>query len=234
MAAARDGHPELGEDVAHVPVHRPLAQDQLGGDGPVGPAGGDQAQDLDLPRGQPTRRPGPAPPGQRLQPGQVGGGAEPLEGPAGGVQLHRRRVLVAEGAAGQPDQHPGPGRLVRRLQLPPRRPGAAQRGQGGHGVALGQQDGALGVGGRGPQQRRVQLGGGGVQLLGRRPGGRQVAAGQGDLHSGRQQPAPGPAGRWPRQGPGGSPPAAAAACPWASRSRARPGWGSRPHRLARR
>ena len=233
MAAARDGTPSLVKMLLTCRSTVRSLRTSSAAMARLVSAGGDQAQHLDLPRGQPTARPGSRP-GRPAPPAGPGRGRRrAVEGPAGGVQLHRRRVLVAEGAAGQPDQHPGPCRLVRRLQLPPGRPGAAQRDQGGRGVALGQQYGALGVGGRGPQQRRVQLGGGGVQLLGRRPGGRQVAGGQGDLDGGRQQPAR--SGRsvassrtrriaaW-----------AAAACPWASRSRASPGWGSRPHRLARR
>src|SRR5829696_2939634 len=103
------GHPELGEDVADVAVHGALAQHQLGGDGPVGLAGGDQPQHLDLAGGQAAGRPGRAAGGQRLDPGQVGGGPEPLVGPAGRVQLQGGRVLVAQGPAGQPDALPGPG-----------------------------------------------------------------------------------------------------------------------------
>ena len=38
------GHAQLDEDVADVPIHRPLAEDQLSGDVPRGSAGGDQLQ----------------------------------------------------------------------------------------------------------------------------------------------------------------------------------------------
>src|SRR4029453_13005293 len=59
-------------------------------------------------------RPGARPPaGQPLQAGQVRGGAQLLEDSPGRVQLEGRRVLVAEGPAGQAGARPGPGRLVR-------------------------------------------------------------------------------------------------------------------------
>ena len=50
------GQIELGEDVAEVTGHRLLADGQLGRDGAVGPAGGDEAEDLDLAARQRTRR----------------------------------------------------------------------------------------------------------------------------------------------------------------------------------
>ena len=71
VAAARDDKPELGEDVAHVPGDRLLAQEQVGGDGAVRPAGGDQPQYLELARGQPVRGLDRRPSRQHIDPGQV-------------------------------------------------------------------------------------------------------------------------------------------------------------------
>src|SRR4029453_83423 len=43
------GNAQLREDVAHVPVDRPIAEHELGGDRPVRRASGDEAQHLQPP-----------------------------------------------------------------------------------------------------------------------------------------------------------------------------------------
>jgi hypothetical protein len=71
--------------------------------------------------------------------------------------------------------------FVRRVELLPRLPGAAQLGQGRAGVALGQQDGARRLGGHRAQERRAEVSSGLRQLVGgsaRRTG---VAFGQQDV-----------------------------------------------------
>ena len=45
---------ELGEDVGHVAMDRALAEVQLAGDRTVRLASGDEAEDLDLPSGEPV------------------------------------------------------------------------------------------------------------------------------------------------------------------------------------
>jgi hypothetical protein len=58
--------------------------------------------------------------------------------------------------------------LVQGLDLLPGRPRPAQRGRGGSGIALGEQDGARGVGGHGVQeQRHPEVNGDLRQLVGR-------------------------------------------------------------------
>ncbi len=49
-------HVELGEDVADVPVDGPFADRQGIGDRPVGEAGRDESEDLDLARAQAAGR----------------------------------------------------------------------------------------------------------------------------------------------------------------------------------
>ena len=60
---------------------------------------------------------------------------EPRVGGARSVELEGGRVLVAERAAGAPDQLPGPRDLVGRVEPPPQLGGAPQRGERGARVA---------------------------------------------------------------------------------------------------
>ena len=75
-----------------------------------------------------------------------------FEDAASRLELHRGRVLVSQGAAGQPQEHSQLCRFVRALQLLPRTPGIAKRTQGGLGVALGQSHGSSGPGGHRPKR----------------------------------------------------------------------------------
>ena len=104
-----------------------LAEQQLRGDGLVRLAGRDQPEHLDL-RGHSAA--GGSVTGRlrmytstRFRSGTAPSSAKTCRGR---VQLHRRGVLVEEGAADEADQYPDAPRLVRRLQLLPRRRGRAQ------------------------------------------------------------------------------------------------------------
>src|SRR5437867_4017507 len=73
------GDPQLREDVAHVPVYRPLAEHELAGDGPVRRAPGDETKHLQLALGEsmsggrlPARR-------ERVHPRDVRGRSQPVE-----------------------------------------------------------------------------------------------------------------------------------------------------------
>ena len=86
------GDVELGEDIAHVPVDRLLAQGQLAGDGLVRLAGGDQAQDLQaraVSAHASADRTGLL--RQRVDPGEIRRGAELLEHGPGRIDLETRR-----------------------------------------------------------------------------------------------------------------------------------------------
>ena len=77
-----------------------LAYHQLGRDVTVAVAGGDQAQDLELAPGQTVVVGFRALPGERADALQVRLRPQPLEVLPRRVQLERRGLLVAEGAAG--------------------------------------------------------------------------------------------------------------------------------------
>src|SRR5262245_47976123 len=95
------GDAELEEDVAHVTVDGLLAQEQLPGDDLVGLARGDEAEDLQLARGQPVGTLAPVLDRGRWKSREVRPGTELLEHLAGGGKLEACSVLVAEGAAGE-------------------------------------------------------------------------------------------------------------------------------------
>jgi hypothetical protein len=111
-----------------VTVHGLLAEDQLGGDRPVGPARGDQAEYLDLAGTQSGTAPARAIPGERVHVDEVGARAEQLEGLPRGRQLEARAAFVVHHAACLPDQDPHSGRLVGGFQVMPQPVGAAQCG----------------------------------------------------------------------------------------------------------
>src|SRR5919106_2551810 len=70
---------QLDEDVAHVPGDRLLANDEIVGDFPVGLAFGQVSKNLKLTAGQTPGEVGGRPPGESIDAGDVGRGAEPLE-----------------------------------------------------------------------------------------------------------------------------------------------------------
>src|ERR687897_1933552 len=139
------GQAQLGEDVAHVPVHRPLAKDQLGGDRFVGLTGGDQAQHLMLTRRQPMNIDGRSPAGERVDPGEIRRSSKVREVAAGRFQLQHGCVIVAELAAGQPQKHTHARGLIRDFELLPYLPRVTQRDQGSPNVTVGQVDRSPGV-----------------------------------------------------------------------------------------
>ena len=108
-------------------------------------------------------------------------GAQLLKRPARRVQLHRRAVVVTEAPAGQTDQHPDAGGLVRRFEVVPGLPRPAQRLRGGAPVALVEKHRAGRVHGKRPQQRRTHVLGDPGQLVDGQPGRRDIAGGQHDL-----------------------------------------------------
>src|SRR4051812_30668516 len=98
------GDAQLGEDVAHVAVDRPLAEDERGGDRAVGLPGGDAAQDLEL-----AARQAVGGGGRCVEPREAARGAELLEAGARGVELQARGVLVTQRAARRADERAGAG-----------------------------------------------------------------------------------------------------------------------------
>src|SRR5579859_3390324 len=96
QAGAR-GDAELLEHVLDVAGDRVLADDERGGDRFVRLACRDQAEYLDLPPGQSARRCRGE--GIGIQSCQVGHRPETFEDPARRVDLHGRRLVVANGAA---------------------------------------------------------------------------------------------------------------------------------------
>ena len=99
---------------------------------------GNQAKDLQLARRQPMGMTGRGALHQRVDPGEIRCGAQPLEYGPGRVDLQTGTVLVPEGAAGQSDQHAHARSGVGRLDPLPHLEGAAQRAERGLRVAFGQ------------------------------------------------------------------------------------------------
>src|SRR5205085_354963 len=107
------GDVELEEDVGHVAGDCLLADEQVGGDVAVAAAGGEEADDLDLPGRQPAGRLRGGGGGGGDESPQVGGGAQLLEAGPGGGALPVGGVLVPDGAVGLGQQDAGAGRVVR-------------------------------------------------------------------------------------------------------------------------
>ena len=82
----------------------------------------------------------------------LGCGAELLERVAGGLELHRLGVVVAQRGAGETEQDTRARRLVGRLELLPRPPGASERRDRAAGIPLGERERASGVRGRRGEQ----------------------------------------------------------------------------------
>src|SRR4029077_6625729 len=89
------------------------------GDLPVALAGRDQPQDLQLARRQAMCVRGCGFSHEGVHPGQIRSRTELFEHTPRGLQLERERILVAELAAGLPDEHTRASRLVRSLELLP-------------------------------------------------------------------------------------------------------------------
>src|SRR5215217_96329 len=149
------GQAQLGEDVAHVPVHRPLAEDQLGGDRLVGLTGGDQAQHLMLTWRQPMSIDGRGSAGERVDPGKIRRSSKVCEVAAGRFQLQCGGIIVAELAAGQPQKLTHARGLIRHVELLPYLPRMTQRDQGSPNVTVGQIDHSPGL--RGHRTKHAAL-----------------------------------------------------------------------------
>ena len=130
------GDAELGEDVAHVPVHRPHAEDELGGDRFVRVPGCEMAQHYELALAQSVGVVGCGARTARVEVDEIRRRRQFCEGGASRFQLERCSVLIAQGAAGQTHQHPHPGCLVRRFELLPDLQGVAERNQRSPGVSV--------------------------------------------------------------------------------------------------
>ena len=110
-------HAELGENVGHVPVYGPLAEEQRGCDLAVAPPGRHQLEHLDLALGQTCRRCGAA---TSVRDGlRVPVGTEPVEHGIGGIQLHEHCIVVRESSVRVCEQQPGLRCLVRCFDLLP-------------------------------------------------------------------------------------------------------------------
>src|ERR671917_525542 len=182
------GHTQFRENVAYVPVHRPPAEDQLGGDGLVGLAGGDQAQHLQLTRRQPMSVGGRRTVDERVDSGEIRQCFQLFKYAACRFQLQLGRVVVTEGAASQSYQHTYARCLVRYLELLPCLPCATQREQGSPRVAACQVDRALSVRNHGAQHAALvacrdllELAAGDACLI-------DIADGKHDFDVGGQQP----------------------------------------------
>src|SRR5215213_2643515 len=139
------GQAQLGEDVAHVPVDRPLAKNQLGGDRLIGLAGGDQAQHLMLTRRQPMSIDWRSSAGELADSGEIRRSSKVCEVAAGRFKLQRGGVIVAGGAAGHPQKHTYARGLIWHFEFLPYLPRVTQRDQGIPNFAVGQVDRSPGV-----------------------------------------------------------------------------------------
>ena len=111
----------------------------------VRPAG-DQPEDLDLARAQATGAGGAAPAAGQLGRDAARSGLRPgSRTPSRAARTRAPRVVVAERPAGQADQDPDPGGLVRRIELVPAASTPAQHAQAPRASPVGQPDRAVGL-----------------------------------------------------------------------------------------
>ena len=96
-----------------------LADHELGGDRAVAPAGGDETEHLELAGREPVRAARVGCREMGLDPLQIRRRAELGERRSRRRELERRRVVVPEGGAGEPDGDAGARLLVRRLERAP-------------------------------------------------------------------------------------------------------------------
>ena len=178
---------ELGEDVLHVPRNRVLADHEHCGDLPVALAGRDQPQHLQLTRRQAMCGPGCAFSRERVHTRKVGSRAEQFEHTSRGLQLERKRVLVAELAAGLPDEHARASRFVRSLELLPGLRSPAKTHERRIGVARRQLDRSAGVSVNRLQHRAIALGSDLLELGARQSRLVEIADRDQDLGVARQE-----------------------------------------------
>ena len=168
-----------------MPGHRPLAEEEGGGDLLVRAPRSDEAQHLHLTSGEPGRERG------RLLEvaghADVEGGAELVEDGLGGGEGSDGAVLVAGDAAGLAQQEPCGGHLVGDVERAPPLERLPQGGAGGSRVPPCQAEASARRCCGGVECRALEVGCDGLQLLGCGPRRSEVLAGHGDLHPGRQQ-----------------------------------------------
>src|SRR5438552_1186728 len=118
-------HAELRVDVLEVACHRVLADHEGRSDVAVRHPGPDQAQHLDLARGE-ARGQAARLVEQRGGPLSVRASSEPLEGGPSCAQLEPRSFGIARVPHGDAEEHLGPRALVRELEFAPRDAGAPE------------------------------------------------------------------------------------------------------------
>ena len=121
-----------------MPLDRPLAQEELGGDRPVGLARRNQPQDLQFATGQTVGTVLMPAGDDGIDPSDVRLGAEINEGCPRGGEFEFGPVRIGKRPAGKSNQDPDARCLVWRLDRLPDFEGAAQRGKRSRGVACGQ------------------------------------------------------------------------------------------------
>ena len=179
--------------------HRPLAISRL-----VRPVV-TRSQHLKLPSRQRPARARPNGRRQLVQTSQIRLCAEPLEDGARRLMFESRRLVVAEGATGPPDEHPHARRLVRRLEAFPELERAAEPLERRQGIALGERDRPIEL----DHDRAQDIG---IECLGERsklvvgtPGLLQIADRGHDLEVCRQAAGRGAGDRRARRSAGESP-----------------------------
>ena len=160
------------------------------GDRPVGQAGGDKPENLDLARAQATRRRvgriDNLPSG--VEPGQIRRRPQSCEHVAGGVGFAYLPIGVAEHSAGGGGQDPDSGGIVRRIERRPRLPCPAQDVERALDIVLRETHGAIGVQGHRSEERSVRPRGHRGESIGRFASGDDIPGGQSDLGRGLEQP----------------------------------------------
>ena len=186
-AAVREGDAELREDVLHVPRNRVLADHEDAGDLSVALAGRDQPQHLQLAWRQAVCVRGCGFSREGVHTGKIRSRAELFERTSRGLQLERERILVAELAAGLPDEHTHASRFVRSLELFPGLRGPAKIRERRRGVARRQLEGSVSVCVNRLQHRAVALGSDLLELSACQSRLVEIADRDQDLGVGRQQ-----------------------------------------------
>src|SRR5262249_7513692 len=113
------GDVQFVEDVGEVPIDRLLGEKELRRDRLVRFPRGHEKQDLELPRRESVRARRRRVIAGRLQPREIRRGAERSKDFSRGIRLETAAFLVAEGAAGLPDEDAYPRGEIGRPEAPP-------------------------------------------------------------------------------------------------------------------
>src|SRR5690606_14463797 len=135
-------HIELREDIAHVAIHRPLAEHEPGRHLPVREPGCDEPQHFELTRCETSCRGARPlePQAQRIDVREIRPCLQALEDLARGLELELRALLVAERPAPERDRYACSRCEIRRAELLPEGERAAQCREGRVRVALDELD----------------------------------------------------------------------------------------------